>query len=82
MKITVGLISKILFIIGGLYLSIFEFIIPVTKNPMLECTVLSLTGFCLTFVFALLLIYHIVIILNDNWNKGFNINLKFNKNKE
>jgi len=82
MKITVGYIITFLFIILGYYTSIDWFILPFIKDTIDEESVLTNFGAFITFIMAIFSILVIIHIIARNWNKGFKINLKFNKNKE
>lgn len=83
MKITVGHISSIVLILLGIYLSFIWFI-----NPLLDNTINDMPGLKVllggTCMFAIIIFSIIIVVtyLQKNWDRGFNINLKFNKNKE
>lgn len=82
MKITLGHIIVFLFITLGYYTSINWFIIPFIEDNIEDNNMKQASG---CFISVIMLIFSIAFVgvkLQRNWDKGFNINLNFKKQKK
>lgn len=84
MKITIGQIVTVIIILGLIYNSVFGLIIPLINDTASESLnePSEIFGVITTFLIGSVIFLYFIYFLKENWDRGFNINLKFNKNKE